>query len=90
MTKLETITAEDLQNRTYEPTHFLVDELLPEGLHILAGAPKNRQVLAGLVALLVHASRRDRHSGILQQRREKRCISVLKIRSSVSRRDSLT
>ena len=40
MTKLETITAEDLQNRTYEPTPFLVDELIPEGLHILAGAPK--------------------------------------------------
>ena len=29
MTKPETITAEDLQNRTYEPTHFLVDELIP-------------------------------------------------------------
>ena len=40
MNKLETINAEDLQNRTYEPTHFLVDELIPEGLHILAGAPK--------------------------------------------------
>lgn len=40
MTKLETITAEDLQNRTYAPTPFLVDELVPEGLHILAGAPK--------------------------------------------------
>ena len=40
MNKLHTITAEDLQNRTYEPTHFLVDELVPEGLHILAGAPK--------------------------------------------------
>ena len=40
MTKLETITAEDLQNRTYEPTPFLVDELISEGLHILAGAPK--------------------------------------------------
>ena len=40
MTKLETINAEDLQNRRYEPTHFLVDELIPEGLHILAGAPK--------------------------------------------------
>ena len=40
MTKLETITAEDSQNRTYEPTHFLADELIPEGLHILAGAPK--------------------------------------------------
>ena len=40
MNKLHTITAEDLQNRTYEPTHFLVEELIPEGLHILAGAPK--------------------------------------------------
>ena len=40
MTKLETINAEDLQNRTYEPTPFRVEELLPEGLHILAGAPK--------------------------------------------------
>ena len=40
MTKLETINAEDLQNRTYEPTPFLVDQLIPEGLHILAGAPK--------------------------------------------------
>ena len=40
MTKLETINAEDLQNRTYESTPFLVDELIPEGLHILAGAPK--------------------------------------------------
>ena len=25
MNKLHTINAEDLQNRTYEPTHFLVD-----------------------------------------------------------------
>ena len=40
MTKLETINAEDLQNRTYESTPFLVDELIPEGLHILAGALK--------------------------------------------------
>ena len=40
MNKLHTITAEDLQNRMYEPTHFLIDELIPEGLHILAGAPK--------------------------------------------------
>ena len=66
MAKLETINAEDLQNRTYEPTHFLVDELIPEGLHILAGAP------------------------ILQQRKARFCTLVSKIRSSVSRRGSLT
>ena len=81
MTKLETITAEDLQNRTYEPTHFLVDELIPEGLHILAGAPK-----IGKSWLALWASR----CGISQQHRAKCCISVSKIRSSASRRDSLT
>ena len=40
MTKLETMTAEQLQREPYSPVPFLVDELLPEGLHILAGAPK--------------------------------------------------
>ena len=87
MTKLETITAEDLQNRTYEPTHFLVEELIPEGLHILAGAPKiGKSWLCGFA----YAFRRGRHSGILQQPKAKCCISVSKIRSSVSKRDSLT
>ena len=40
MKKLETMTAEQLQIAPYSPVPFLVDELLPEGLHILAGAPK--------------------------------------------------
>ena len=40
MKKLETITAEQLQSAPYSPVPFLVEELLPEGLHILAGAPK--------------------------------------------------
>ena len=40
MTKLETMTAEQLQSAPYSPVSFLVEELLPEGLHILAGAPK--------------------------------------------------
>ena len=54
MNKLETITAEDLQNRTYDPTHFLVDELVPEGLHILAGAPKiGKSWLASWLCLCV-------------------------------------
>ena len=54
MNKLHTINAEDLQNRTYEPTHFLVDELIPEGLHILAGAPKIGK--SGFVALLMRCT----------------------------------
>ena len=40
MKTLETMTAEQLQRAPYSPVPFLVDELLPEGLHILAGAPK--------------------------------------------------
>ncbi len=40
MKTLETMTAEQLQSAPYSPVPFLVDELIPEGLHILAGAPK--------------------------------------------------
>lgn len=88
MKTLETMTAEQLQRAPYSPVPFLVDELIPEGLHILAVHRKSASL--GWLCGFAYASRRDRHSGILQQRREKRCISVLKIRSSVSRRDSLT
>lgn len=38
--KLDTIDADTLQTITYEPITFLVDDLLPQGLHLLAGAPK--------------------------------------------------
>ena len=38
--KLDTIDADTLQTITYEPISFLVDNLLPQGLHLLAGAPK--------------------------------------------------
>lgn len=38
--KLDTIDADTLQTTSYEPITFLVDDLLPQGLHLLAGAPK--------------------------------------------------
>ena len=38
--KLDTIDADTLQTISYEPITFLVDDLLPRGLHLLAGAPK--------------------------------------------------
>ena len=85
MNKLHTINAEDLQSRTYEPTHFLVDELIPEGLHILAGAPK-----IGWHYGSAYALRRGSRCGILRRRKARFCISVSKIRSSVSRHGSLT
>ena len=87
MTKLETINAEDLQNRTYEPTHFLIDELIPEGLHILAGVLKiGKSWLALCLCLCVV---QGSLSGILQQRRARSCISVSKIRFNASKHGSL-
>ena len=38
--KLNTIDADTLQTISYEPITFLVNDLLPQGLHLLAGAPK--------------------------------------------------
>ena len=38
--RLQTIDADTLQSTAYEPMSFLVDDLLPQGLHLLAGAPK--------------------------------------------------
>ena len=38
--KLDTIDADTLQSIPYEPLSFVVEDLLPQGLHLLAGAPK--------------------------------------------------
>ena len=38
--KLNTIDADTLQSIPYEPLSFVVEDLLPQGLHLLAGAPK--------------------------------------------------
>ena len=37
--KLNTIDADTLQSIPYEPLSFVVEDLLPQGLHLLAGAP---------------------------------------------------
>ena len=87
MTKLETITAEDLQNRTYEPTPFLVDELIPEGLHILAGAPKiGKSWLALWLCLCVSQGQPLWNFAVTQG---EVCISAWKIPTGVSSRGSL-
>ena len=39
-TKLITITGEELMNTELPPTRMVVHRLIPQGLHILAGAPK--------------------------------------------------
>ena len=38
--RLQTIDAGTLQSTAYEPVSFVIDDLLPQGLHLLAGAPK--------------------------------------------------
>ena len=40
MNRLQTIDADTLQSTAYEPVSFVVNDLLPQGLHLLAGAPK--------------------------------------------------
>ena len=40
MKKLNTIDADTLLSTSLPPTRFVIDQLLPQGLHILAGAPK--------------------------------------------------
>ena len=39
MKKLNTIDADTLLSTSLPPTRFIIDRLLPQGLHILAGAP---------------------------------------------------
>ena len=40
MKKIETVTARELYEMKLLPTRFVVDGLLPRGLHIFAGPPK--------------------------------------------------
>lgn len=40
ISKFETIDAETLVSKPFEPIHYIVEEILPTGLHILAGSPK--------------------------------------------------
>ena len=54
MNRLQTIDADTLQSTAYEPVSFVVDDLLPQGLHLLAGAPKiGKSWLALWLAVMV-------------------------------------
>ena len=43
---LQTISAIELQNKELQPIKFIVDNMLPQGLNLIASPPKYRQVLA--------------------------------------------
>lgn len=45
MIKLNTIDADTLMSTPLPATRFIVEDLLPEGLHILAGSFKSRMTL---------------------------------------------
>ena len=68
MKKLCTIDANTLQSVDYEPISFLVEDLLPPGLHLLAGAPKiGKSWMALWLCLQVEMCIRDRcYSDTLQ------------------------
>ena len=52
--RLQTIDADTLQSTAYESVSFVVDDLLPQGLHLLAGAPKiGKSWLALWLAVMV-------------------------------------
>ena len=54
MNRLQTIDADTLQSTAYEPVSFVVDDLLPQGLHLLAGAPKiGKSWLASMVSGII-------------------------------------
>ena len=48
--RLLTIDGETLMSQPLTPLNFVVDTLLSQGLHILAGSPKVGKVVAGAVA----------------------------------------
>ena len=49
--RLQTIDADTLQSTAYEPVSFVVDDLLPQGLHLLERRAEDRQIVAGTVAM---------------------------------------
>ena len=73
MEKLCTIDANTLQSVDYEPISFLVEDLLPPGLHLLAGAPKiGKSWLALWLCLQVAQGqplRSEEHTSELQSQR---------------------
>ena len=65
--RLQTIDADTLQSTAYEPVSFVVDDLLPQGLHLLAGAPKiGKSWLALWLAVTVAKGESVRGMGVKQ------------------------
>ena len=70
--KLSTINAEELLSFPLPPIRFIIDGLLPQGLHILAGAPKIGKSWLALTLCLCVAKGEPLWSFAAQQCREQR------------------
>ena len=73
--RLQTIDADTLQSTAYEPVSFVVDDLLPQGLHLLAGAPKIGKSWLALWLCLC-AARKANRSGRSPHGHARCCTSV--------------
>ena len=85
--KLNTIDADTLQSIPYEPLSFVVEDLLPQGLHLLAGAPKIGKSWLALW-LCLRVARRANRSGTSPHSRAKSSTSAWRTASSASRAGS--
>ena len=85
--KLDTIDADTLQSIPYGPLSFVVEDLLPQGLHLLAGAPKIGKSWLALWLCLCAAQGKPLWN--FAQNLAKFSTSVWKTVSSASRAGSL-
>ena len=56
---LQTISALELHNKELEPTKFIVDNMLPQGLNLIASPPKYRQELANAWSMFIRCKWRE-------------------------------
>jgi len=59
--KIKTIDGQTLSEMNLPPTRFIIENLLPQGLHILAGAPKTGKSRLSLQMSLKVANVKNPH-----------------------------
>ena len=75
--KLKTVSGDELMKKTVKPVRFVVKDLLPHGLNIVAG--KRKEASLGLCLTCVFLSRREKRFSIMIPSKERFCILIWKI-----------
>ena len=89
MTKpLQVMSGEELMDMDYKPIKFVVREFLPQGLAILAGAPKTGKSFFSLFCF-VFALRKESLSGTAKRQKEPYYISVWRTINPVCKTEPL-